>query len=127
VWPLLPDILPGALPQLQQLSLQLASLHTTLPSSWGAPGVLPSLRRLSLHAHINGWLPPEWGGGFPRLEHIELVGPSPQLREASPSQRLPPEWGRGFPALQSLHLAHLVLGGTIPSSWLQGFSSLTKL
>ena len=75
----LPDILPGALPQLATLELELAQLKAALPASWGAaPDTLPALQYLHvcLQHSAHGRLPPEWARGFPRLGELHLTDSS---------------------------------------------------
>lgn len=68
----LPDIPPGALPLLTNMAIGINSLHTTLPASWGQPGVLPKLRRLRLDVLFQGGLPSDWAQGFHQLETLDI-------------------------------------------------------
>ncbi|PSC76706.1 exostosin-like glycosyltransferase isoform B [Micractinium conductrix] len=129
--PPLPDVAPGALPELHTLHI---TVHTqkqpfVLPSSWGAqPSVLPALRRLHLELPVAPPLPPVWARGFRQLEslnfmqatkvggsyvNVPLWGQPPW----NASKRLPPEWASGFPALISLDLAYQGVTGSVPDAW----------
>ena len=74
--PPLPDVAPGALPELHTLHI---TVHTqkqpfVLPSSWGAqPSVLPALRRLHLELPVAPPLPPVWARGFRQLESLNFM------------------------------------------------------
>lgn len=130
----LPDIQPGAMPQLRSLSLQFNSLAAALPPSWGSsPGVLPLLQELRLKLRVQLPLPASWAGGFCRLRKLEVsLAASVPLAAAGGQghhHRLPEEWAGGFPQLEELSLVNLDLEGTIPASWLGGtaFPQLTGL
>ena len=98
----LPDILPGAMPQLAKMELELAQLEAALPASWGAASdTLPALQYLHvcLRHSAHGRLPPEWARGFPRLGELHLTDSSSvcccraELHPAAtPPVLLPPEW-----------------------------------
>ena len=126
----LPIILPGALPRLARLELELTELQTALPASWGAtPATLPALQYLHVcqRHSAHGRLPPEWSRGFPRLREFLLTDSSTiSCRRAEPHPaatpplHLPPEWASpaAFPSLFllsffGLHIAEL------PSAWLE--------
>lgn len=153
----LPDIPPGALPELQTLFLEFRELRTTLPTSWGAfPGTLPQLQQLTLLVQIEGPLPPEWAAGFCQLTRLVLTSVPPGLNAtsaalhpaymplgeailhaaASPASAprvgaagcLPPQWAAGFNKLQMLHISNMELTGPLPASWLnEGFPNLSIL
>ena len=144
----LPDILPGALPQLEDLSLRFDSLQTTLPASWGSSAsTLPSLTALSLGCQVVGPLPPSWAHGFLHLSRLVVVGtwngpscvnpamsPAPAEPPAAAAHamaaeaRLPPRWAGGFPHLTVLRLTGLGLRGPIPPRWqTSGFLKLQQL
>ena len=126
----LPHILPGALPQLQELVLQLPDLQTALPASWGATrATLPALRLLHvcLRHSAHGRLPPEWSSGFPRLLNLLLtdsraISCSRAVTHwpTTPPLHLPPEWASpaAFPSLSSLSFFGLHVA-ELPSAWLE--------
>lgn len=143
----LPDIQPGALPLLEELYLQLPTLQSALPPSWGGrPDALPALRQLLLRLQFVGGLPPQWAAGFRRLTRLSLVdtryehlsaekmsaphGPFmggdakvflPVPSDAPPALGpLPLAWAAGFPALERLQLEGLGLTGAIPRQWAAG-------
>ena len=122
----LPDVLPGALPRLQHLALDLDGLLTTLPASWGSrAAVLPALEWLTVHG-INlasGQLPLAWAPhGFRRLTSLLIRGACTSQRRSTHS--LPAEWVAGFPELDSLSLRCLGVSGPIPDAWVSGFPKL---
>lgn len=132
----LPDIHPGALPQLLHLEIEATELASSLPASWGDPAVLPSLLLLTLTLRMQGGLPPAWARGFRRLLSLHIGQDQPSWRHRSlprpqgSSLRLPPEWASSaaFPMLKGLELVGLPLGGSLPTEWVQGgFPSLNKL
>ena len=142
----LPPILPGALPALQDLHLDVPRQRLRLPPSWGADAaVLPALTGLTLALDIEGPLPREWARGFQSLQVLQIRNggdaalrgymdrqaavvarlpaalpalPAPRApRAPAGMRRLPPEWERGFPALRELEIASLPLDGSIPEEW----------
>jgi hypothetical protein len=67
------------LPALTDLTLNLESLVTTLPPSWGAgPATLPGLGWLNLQLQVQGGLPPEWAAGFRHLTELRVEGTAAQ-------------------------------------------------
>ena len=137
----LPDILPGALPRLEELELELTELQTALPASWGAsPATLPALQYLHvcLRHSAHGRLPPEWSCGFPRLRELLLTDSSTvvscsrveRLLAATPPLHLPLEWAApaAFPSLSSLTFFGLHIA-ELPSVWLEagGFPTINQM
>ena len=136
----LPDILPGALPQLAKMELELAQLEAALPASWGAASdTLPALQYLHvcLRHSAHGRLPPEWARGFPRLGELHLTDSSSvcccraELHPAAtPPVLLPPEWASpgAFPSLISLSFFGLHIA-TLPRAWLEagGFPAVSLM
>lgn len=137
----LPDVQPGALPLLQHLLVHVPELRATLPASWGAAGVLPSLRRLDITLRLSGGLPADWARGFRRLEKLAIScspwaahqmwmdGGSPaegQWPEAVPhavaAPGVPDAWATpgSFPRLTELHLGRLGLSGSLPRALAEG-------
>lgn len=145
--PALPDVQPGALPQLEELYVVAWDLHAPLPPSWGAsPAALPSLRSLEVHMPFAGGLPPQWAAGFSNLRELVVGTPKAgrmlrprwmstdgqpqwaQQRRQQPSVHVPPEWAAGFPRLSRLALSVGWLDGSISSNLPNGsFPALTEL
>lgn len=147
----LPDIRPGALPQLQALSLGLDELHASLPPSWGAdPATLPSLQQLAIQVQVGGPLPRQWASGFRSLRRLSIRDTSGFVEGSSPpaagssaaaagpppppppppvlKHPLPPEWARSFPRLARLAIADLPMAGSLPEAWAAGgFPALSTL
>lgn len=113
---------PGALPALEDVSLMVDSLQTTLPASWGSRAdVLPALAELALKVgRLMGPLPPQWANGFAGLRRLEIKAAhiSAAGVSAYPLQ-LPPEWAHGFRSLDQLAITLPGLAGSIPPEWLQ--------
>ena len=126
--------MPGALPALRQLHIYIADASLELPSSWGYPGVLPSLKYLSFELHrgkLQGCLPVEWALGFRSLlklfVHLEMGSASQRSSGSGDGEPAParasmplPEWPGGFPALRILSLSGLGCTGGLPSTWMNG-------
>lgn len=152
----LPDIQPGALPQLRDLQIMYDRLQVSLPASWGSsPAVLPALQELRVQLQFPVQLPAEWAGGFQVLKSLSIYRPLPKdspvagwskdnyrAKAAQHPQTAPPppptgnellpslpeEWAAGFPQLQLLVLSNIGLTGSIPQRWLHGsFPALTTL
>ena len=132
----LPDIHPGALPQLQHLQIEATQFASSLPAGWSNPGVLPSLLGLTLTLQLQGGLPPVWASGFRRLVALRIGQGQVSWRYRSlprpqgSSLRLPLEWASSaaFRKLQNLELVGLPLGGSLPTEWVQGgFQALNSL
>lgn len=131
----LPDLGPGALPALEELTLNFGKQAATLPDSWARPGVLPQLRELKLTLASVPGLPDSWAAGFRRLAifMIDCLNNMPLCESDAAAQArglqvhyLPPSWARGFPQLRLLRVG-TGARGTIPASWEAGFASLTRL
>ncbi|KAL4855737.1 3-deoxy-manno-octulosonate cytidylyltransferase [Chlorella vulgaris] len=135
----LPDIQPGAMPQLVALEMHLGRISASLPPSWGSdPAILPSLTVLDVRLAITGSLPVEWAAGFRQLISLQLTNMTREVpgcgppKDSLPSQKgataaeevqgapagaLPPRWATGFPKLESLRLEGFVSRGPIPAAW----------
>ena len=124
------------MPQLQVLEINTPHLRSPLPASWGAPGVLPLLRNLTIWFTSTGPLPEAWARGWRQLEALSLVqSDRPDYGLAPPNSQLaaglgplPAAWAAGFPALRRLQLWGVASGGAIPAAWAEsGFPLLERL
>lgn len=148
----LPDLQPGALPQLRSLNLDIINacsgrqdegcmprvqaLPLQLPASWGTPGVLPALASLTINLQgFLGPLPAAWARGFPSLTRLSISGNrwvnNPRSSNASGSSAaggaLPPEWGAGLSLVTRIDLSGLGLSGPFPEAWTRGLTALNEL
>ncbi|KAK9812494.1 hypothetical protein WJX73_004290 [Symbiochloris irregularis] len=132
---------------LRNLGITGATLAGTLPPSWGSD--FPNLGALQLsQCGITGPIPSEWGrpGGFASLTSLDLS--ANQLTSTLPAtlgsltslsylklgdnqlnSSLPAEWGAegSFPQLQHVSMDDLVVTGSLPASWANGFPKLNYL
>lgn len=118
-------------------------MHAPLPPSWGSSAtVLPRLQALALHLPFTGGLPPQWAGGFPKLEQLTIssdaTSPPRTTATEQPSNtrslaaaptpvHLPAEWATGFRRLIHLDLLVAHVEGTLDTVWAQAFPTIVEL
>lgn len=117
----------------------MGDIRAPLPASWGSsPDVLPSLQALALHIPFTGGLPPQWAGGFAKLDKLILDSASSKANTTDSSSadrpaaapalvRLPAEWARGFRRLTLFSLMAPRLEGTLDAVWPQAFPAIADL